>query len=99
MMIESQGLPSFEIYFEIHLLHSDRWTIDSITTDRRDAFEQASLVADSGARSNAFRHIRGVRVVKEIYSPRLNNAAARIVFEWSPGSEALDDRRRVSKIR
>ena len=63
-----------QVHFEVHVLDSDRWTIDYVSTSEEDALEEAEELVRRP-------EISGVRVVKEMFNPRTEVTAARILFE------------------
>ncbi len=75
-----------QAHFEIHVLQSDRWVIDYVSTSREDALEEAGELVRRP-------EIAGVRVVKELFNPETETSAARILFEHLR-DDRLDGRRR-----
>ena len=63
-----------EVWFEVHTLSHDRWTIDTITRERKVAFEEAECII------RQFR-VTGVRVVREVYNPDSRRATMTTLFE------------------
>ena len=63
-----------EIHFEVHALYDERWVIDRTSRDEKEALADAQIILRQ-------RRTAGVRVLKEMYNPATDRAAARVLFE------------------
>lgn len=61
-------------HYELHVLHGERWLIDSTDTDRRTLLEEAQLLLQRPG-------VYGVKVCKETYDPVSEVAAGRVIFQ------------------
>lgn len=62
-----------KIHFEVHALHQDRWLIDCTSKSPEHAIHDAKSVL-------AEADVWGVKVIKEVWQPRTNLVAGRVIF-------------------